>query len=500
MANHDQKFIQKRNFYKIIPVFVTFFGTFIFWTLGGGKGEEAQAAGLHVSGINIKIPEAVPNDLSLDKMALYEKALKDSIALLKQKKSDPYSDLNTLEEALSKYEQEQLGSSGINQEGVGNRKPQAFSKRNNSLKLVSEDTVKPQVKKEHPFSFKNSTTASNKKRKGLKTNISNSSNSVQERTAEIDSKLDKLYKQLDHMESAAAQQKGTPAGSSGYTASNNVKYKESDPELDRLENMMKMATENSGSDPEMEQINGMLEKILDIQHPERIREKYKEKSAKERGRVFSVDSEAKHNNVGYTGADHYRQRLEQYKQDTALINSGKIFSVSKAPRNTGFHGLSSNQSKEQGNIIAAVIHETKTMVGGETVKMRLEDDIYINGTRIPKGNFIYGMGQINGERLEITISSVRYGNVLYPIELEVYDADGLPGVSIYGAMEGQMARQTLDRTSRRVDLGSFSPTIEAQAASAAIEGTKSLISKKMKVVKVTVKANHNIFLVDKNSK
>ena len=48
-------------------------------------------------------------------------------------------------------------------------------------------------------------------------------------------------------------------------------------DVDRLEKMMGTVS-NSGVDPELNQINGLLEKILDVQHPERIKEKIKEKS------------------------------------------------------------------------------------------------------------------------------------------------------------------------------------------------------------------------------
>lgn len=44
-------------------------------------------------------------------------------------------------------------------------------------------------------------------------------------------------------------------------------------DVDRLEALMKMMVENknAGEDPEMKQLNAMMENIIDIQHPERVK-------------------------------------------------------------------------------------------------------------------------------------------------------------------------------------------------------------------------------------
>lgn len=45
-------------------------------------------------------------------------------------------------------------------------------------------------------------------------------------------------------------------------------------DVDRLEKLMSSMQGNSGEDQEMKQLSGMLEKVLDIQHPERVRDAY----------------------------------------------------------------------------------------------------------------------------------------------------------------------------------------------------------------------------------
>ncbi len=61
-------------------------------------------------------------------------------------------------------------------------------------------------------------------------------------------------------------------------------------------------------------------------------------------------------------------------------------------------------------------------------------DIFINGVTIPKDNFVFGIVSLNDERLEVEINTIRNNNSIFPVSLEVYDMDGLPGIYIPGAI------------------------------------------------------------------
>ena len=98
----------------------------------------------------------------------------------------------------------------------------------------------------------------------------------------------------------------------------------------------------------------------------------------------------------------------------------------------------------------------------------------------------------------MNINSVRYQHSLYPVKLEVYDIDGLPGIYIPGAINRDVAKQSTDNALQSVALNSLDPSIGAQAASAGIEAAKTLLSKKVKMIKVEVKAGYKILLKDNN--
>lgn len=166
-----------------------------------------------------------------------------------------------------------------------------------------------------------------------------------------------------------------------------------------------------------------------------------------------------------------------------------------------FYGLDHevDQQAVNENAIEAVIHDTQKLLAGSAVRLRLLNDIAINGRPVPKNQFAYGTCSINGERLTIEITSIRTGNSLLPVSLSVYDLDGLEGIHIPGAITRDAAKEASGNALQNIQLMSLDPSIGAQAASAGIEAAKGLFSKKAKMVKVTVKAGYRVLLKDTNT-
>ncbi|MFX6230601.1 conjugative transposon protein TraM, partial [Acinetobacter baumannii] len=82
---------------------------------------------------------------------------------------------------------------------------------------------------------------------------------------------------------------------------------------------------------------------------------------------------------------------------------------------------------------------------GSTVKLRLTNDVYVNGLLVPKGNFVFGTASLENERLLITVPNIRYENNLLPVALSVYDMDGLAGIHIPGSINRDVAKQSADQ-------------------------------------------------------
>ncbi|MDX5418212.1 MAG: conjugative transposon protein TraM, partial [Hymenobacteraceae bacterium] len=58
-------------------------------------------------------------------------------------------------------------------------------------------------------------------------------------------------------------------------------------------------------------------------------------------------------------------------------------------------------------------------------------DIYVRDYEIKKGSYLYGtVSGFSAQRIEIAIRSILYGNQIIPVDLSIYDNDGLAGLYV----------------------------------------------------------------------
>lgn len=442
MKPHSQKFLQKRRFVMALPLLVLPFLTLIFWTLGGGQGSPAHAMITEKTGLNLELPNAHFNIEEGNKLALYEKADRDSLKFEEEVKNDPYFALASLDDQ-SPQDKQELAPRQV-------------------VKTSSNSTPSTPTQKHPEY--------------------------VDLNEAKVNQKLDQLYRELN-------KSAETPKASSSETQ---IAPEIADPQfssdVQKLEQMMEMMGKGDQNDPEMQQIGGMLDKILDVQHPERVRERIKVQSEQKKGQAFPVETYKTEDAISLIAQ---RRRASVASTDSAAFVSN-VFSVNA--RQNGFYGLEEEATEAPltANAIEAVIHDTQELVAGSTVKMRLTSDVYINGQLIPRGQFIYGTCAISGERLTIDVSSIREANSLFPVSLSVFDLDGLEGIYIPGTITRNVAKQSSDQALQGMQFLSMDPSLSAQAASAGIAAAKGLFSQKVKLVKVIVKAGYQILLKDGN--
>ena len=78
--------------------------------------------------------------------------------------------------------------------------------------------------------------------------------------------------------------------------------------------------------------------------------------------------------------------------------------------------------------------------------------------------------------------------------------DGLIGIHIPGSINRDVSKESANEAITGVGMTTLDPSLAAQATSAGIQAAKSLLSKKVKLVKVTVKAGYSVLLKDNNQK
>ena len=168
-------------------------------------------------------------------------------------------------------------------------------------------------------------------------------------------------------------------------------------------------------------------------------------------------------------------------------------------RNTGFHTPIGRTLPSGRNTIAACVHGTQTVSDGQVLRIRLLEPMAVADKIIPRNAVVVGTAKIQGERLDIEITSLEYAGTIIPVELAVYDTDGQRGIFIPNSMEMNAVREVAANMGG--SLGSsinISTNAGAQLASdlgkGLIQGTSQYIAKKMRTVKVHLKAGYKVML------
>lgn len=168
-------------------------------------------------------------------------------------------------------------------------------------------------------------------------------------------------------------------------------------------------------------------------------------------------------------------------------------------RNLSFQTPVGKTLTSERNTISACVHGTQTVTDGQALRIRLLEPMAVDDRFIPKGTVLTGATRIQGERLDIVVSAVEYKGSVLPVDLEVYDADGQQGILVPNSMEYDAAREIA--ANMGTSMGSsinISTDAGAQIVSdvgkGVIQGVSQYISKKMRTVKITLKAGHKLLL------
>jgi len=187
----------------------------------------------------------------------------------------------------------------------------------------------------------------------------------------------------------------------------------------------------SAADPEVGQMNVLLEKILDIQHPERLRQ-----------------------------------------PAPSQISAMKPFRG-----------------------IPALVDGTQRITQGTVIRIKLLDSVTLGGHLFEKDQLIYGSGNLTNQRYLLSVKSIHVGNAFYPVDLTVFDqVDGLEGISVPEAVTSDALREGAAGGVQGMEIRSLDPSMSAQLAEAGINAAKGLFSRKVRQVKGKVKNGHPVLL------
>jgi conjugative transposon TraM protein len=285
--------------------------------------------------------------------------------------------------------------------------------------------------------------------------------------------------------------------------------------------------EQSGDDPEKEQIKkrleeletrlgtkdntgGMDEQFALIEKSYELAAKYLPNGQNASGATGTNGSATPggSGNGNVSGSDNNKAapiRRIQNQTVSALaqdLSNEELIAMFLNERNTGFNTIGGEMGVSAKNTISAVIHDDQTVVDGQATRLRLTEPLMAGTTLIPNNTILTGVAKIQDERLNILISSVEYQGTIIPIEMTIYDSDGQRGIYIPESLEMNAVKEVVANMGNSVGT-SFTITDDAGAqitsdlTKGAIQGVSQYMQKKIRQVKVHLKSGYRVMLMPK---
>lgn len=148
-------------------------------------------------------------------------------------------------------------------------------------------------------------------------------------------------------------------------------------------------------------------------------------------------------------------------------------------------------------VIEAEVYETTTVLTGNRVKLRLLEEAWLNGVKIPANTFLYGTCEVSNERLQIEVLQIPVGEKFVPVAITVCDLDGLPGLYVPDNASRKVAKEVGSSANTSSMFGVSNNPLTYMGMQAADRTAQSLL-KMIRIKKVTIKKNTLVYLINKS--
>lgn len=171
-------------------------------------------------------------------------------------------------------------------------------------------------------------------------------------------------------------------------------------------------------------------------------------------------------------------------------------------RNLGFLTAEGRTAASDAPTVRACVAATQVIRAGSTVRLRLLEPVRIDGTVIPRNTPIYGTATISGMRLQVVVSSVEYNGRIFAVEASAYDLDGQPGLNVPNSRERTALKEALASVGQTAGTSvnvtrSAGQQVLSELAHGGLQASSQYVAEKLREVKITLKANHQLLLISK---
>ena len=160
-------------------------------------------------------------------------------------------------------------------------------------------------------------------------------------------------------------------------------------------------------------------------------------------------------------------------------------------RNIGFLTAAGLLQVDTAPTIRACVAQTQVVRVGSTIALRLLEPVRIDGEVIPRNTPLYGAVSVTRGRI-------------FQVQAEAYDLDGQPGINTPNSRERTALKEALASVGQTAGTSvnithSAGQQVLAELARGGIQASSRYLSEKLREVRITLKANHQILLISKEN-
>ena len=204
-----------------------------------------------------------------------------------------------------------------------------------------------------------------------------------------------------------------------------------------------------------------------------------------------------------------KQRRDSRLSVMRPVREGEVEASTLDPRadftvelNLGFLTAAGRVAHADIPTVKACVAQTQVIRAGSTVQLRLLEAVRIDGVLIPRNTPLYGLATIAGMRLQVTVSSVEYGGRIFAVEAAAYDLDGQPGLNVPNSRERTALKEALASVGQTAGTSvnvtrSAGQQVLSELARGGLQASSQYVAGKLREVKITLKANHQLLLISK---
>ena len=213
--------------------------------------------------------------------------------------------------------------------------------------------------------------------------------------------------------------------------------------------------------------------------------------------------------VGEEAVEQAKQRKDSRLSVMRPVREGEVEASTldtradfTVERNLGFLTAAGGVAHADTPTVRACVASTQVIRAGSTVQLRLLEAVRIDGVTIPRNTPLYSLATISGMRLQVTVSSVEYGGRIFAVEAVAYDMDGQPGLNVPNSRERTALKEALASVGQTAGTSvnvtrSAGQQMLSELARGGLQASSQYVAGKLREVKITLKANHQLLLISK---